>query len=335
MNKPSFQYGFPLLIIGLLLPCIGLAQKGDAALVMRSSGEVNFDPGNGGEAFRVYSGNYILAGGRLSLGEGATVEMVYKERYKKLSEAGTYQVSEIFSGAKESEGLMTRFFNFLSNGLDQSKSRESLEKAYLKNQGNAQGNTRGLSTAGLVGIRPFGGKLSAAFYTFTWPEYPDADHYEFSILDAETGSFLITAIVSGTVFRINPGQLELVDGQQYSWECRAVTSGGDTGSASLLSRSAPKIELAGILFTYTTTDFDTLVESMRSELPGEEGTALYELSLAQTLEDNGYLHDADYLYRSLLEETDKAGLMRQIYAGFLARWNLRREAEGLLVASSE
>lgn len=327
MYRSTLYFGVHLLLIGLLLPSFGAAQKGDAALVMRSTGEVRFDPGNGEDAFRVYSGNYLLADGRITLSPGATVEMVYEDRYREISKAGTFQVGKLFGEKQESEGLMTRFFNFISNGVDQSKSRETLEKAYLKNQGNAQGNTRGLSTTGLVGIRPFGGKLSSAFYSFTWPAYPDADHYEFSILDARTGDFLITAIVSGTVFRINPGQLELMDGDQYTWECRAVTSSGDSGSTGLLSRGAPKIELAGILFTYATTDFNALVESLRSELPGKEGTALYELSLAQALEDNGYLHDADYLYQSLIKQADKAGLMRQVYASFLARWNLRREAE--------
>ncbi|OAV43636.1 hypothetical protein [Lewinella sp. 4G2] len=317
------------LLILLAIAPGGLVAQQSAPVVMYKSGSVLFTPDDGRSPYAVTSGDRLGVTGALQLKAGARVEINYQDKHLELKEAGEFQMDEVLQNRAESSGLLSRFYNFISNGLDQSKSRQSLEKAYLKNQGNAQGNTRGAGDGGLRNVRPFGGRLTAANYAFTWPAYPSASHYEFSILEESTGNFLITALAAENTFSVDLGQLNLADGQSYTWVCRAVTAGGDNRN-SLLSRGAPKTELASITFSYSAAPFIEVFTATRGELPGAQGGMLHNLNLVMALEDHGFLADADALYAILLRETEDAALVNSLYASFLARWNLRDEAGSLL-----
>ena len=309
-------------VLCLLLLWAGTQGQGisqDNVLVVRANGGVTYYPAEG-NPYTVYSGTYLPISGQIATAAGAGAELVYRERYQRLERAGRVGLRDLFSGEDERPGFISRFVSFISNSMEESESAESLEKAYERNQGNAQGNTRGMADTGLDGVRPFGGKLTPGPRRFSWSAYPGAGHYEFSLIDGESGDFIATILTDSARLTLDPADLRLREGTDVIWTARAITSGGTPRRGSLgTAARAPEVELNRITMTYVTTD--ALLTS-----PLDTTYALGPLLRLQDLEAAGFLMDADDLYRDLLRDRPGDPVLRRAYAAFLARWNLRQEA---------
>lgn len=314
-----------LLVSMLWQSCIAFGQSSSAPLVMYSEGTVTSKKGVNAPAQPVYTGIYLTADSELEVASGGQVEISYQDKYVTLK-PGNYRISEVFGEAANSTGFLKRFTDFVSKGLEQSADQESLEKAYLSNQGNAQGNIRGLGDKGLTDLYPFGGRLVRDVTRFSWPR-GEAEVYDFRIVDSLSQEAIVTARVADNAIALNLADLYLSDEAPYYWEVIPIGVPA-TRSPGLGSTRGPA-PIAVIRFTIgPDSAADILRPTADYQQAGGKGQRL--LMEAMLYENRGYLSEADKTYRKGVADDPQNELLRRSYAAFLARWNRREDALELL-----
>lgn len=312
---------FPLLLAG---------QRAEVPLVMYAVGEVAYDSPASAAPIPVHTGTYLTGSGTLSVRGEAVVEVARGDQFMRLDRPGKYAVGELFTEQPASAGFIDRFLNFVRRGLEQSASSDNLEKAYLENQGNAQGNIEGYGDGGLAGLMPFGGTLSPELTTFSWPADGSAGGYRLRIVDSLSEAVVLSALTRDTTLRTDLGGLKLTDGQAYYWEVFPNTR-TDAGPARLGVRP-PAVVGTRIYFTYREQRVDSLLQPL-AELEVYNATASAaqrRLLEAMTFEEQQYLYAADRAYRLGLTAEPRNPLLVRSYAAFLSRWNQRSQARALL-----
>jgi hypothetical protein len=307
------------------------AQSANAPLMSYIKGEVWYTPATGAKA-RVYTIGYLIPPGTLTLGAGASVGLNLSNEYVELKQPGEYELLELFGQGGEADGFLTKFSRFIRQGLDQSESAKKLENAYQQNQSNAQGNTRGFGDKGMYGIRPFGGTLSKGITYFTWQENTEAEYYEFRLIDSTSEDLVMMALTRGPAFLLSTADLILENGKTYYWEVFPVTPAKTTEKPSL-GMAKTTADPLRIHFTYSPQNLTSLLTPLQTSEPYRKLTDPVQQKLmeAMELEDNDFLYDAYQTYATALADNTDSLILRRTFAAFLARWNLRREAEGLLV----
>ncbi len=320
---------FLLLSCTFLISCSLYSQASNAPLLMATSGTVWYQSG-GGAKNKVYTGSYLVPPGTIILEDKASAEVIYKDKFIQLTKAGKHDIVKLFGGTSSSGGFVNRFSNFVGRGLDQSASNKKLEKAFEKNQSNAQGNTRGFGDQGLFGVLPFGGTLSPEETLFTWQPIENATYYELRLIDSTSEEMIFMALCPAPRYLLSTADLLLVPENTYYWEATPVIP-RSSNQGPTLGASPTLVEADRIHFRYQPTDLDDLLTPIR-------GAEIYRKSLdpiqqklmeAMELEDNNFLYAAYSTYREAMEQSDNA-LLRRSYAAFLARWNLRKAAKELL-----
>lgn len=317
----------PLLLFSLLLR----GQTGpDVPQIMYSEGVIEFTETGSRKPIRVYTSDYLPRPGQLTLPRGGYVELATRNQYVKLDQPGQYSVGDLFSKKPRAPGFLRPFLEFISRGWDESATSEDLERAYEKNQGNAQGNISGYGDAGLAGLLPFGGTLYSAPTTFSWPAEPGAPSYRLRIVDSLTESVLAAVTTRDTLIELDLPNIQLADGRRYYWE--VFPNAAPSATPSRLGLSAPTVAGTRIYFTYRDTPRASILLPLDS-LPYYRQTAsdgLRSLMEAVLLENEDYLYAADRAYRDgMLAEPGNA-IIRRNYAAFLSRWNQRAAARQLL-----
>ncbi|MEM1358377.1 MAG: hypothetical protein AAGF89_09270, partial [Bacteroidota bacterium] len=245
-------------------------------------------------------------------------------------EAGTYPLSNLFGNATGG-GFVQRFSNFVGQGLDQSASKAGLERAFQRNQGNAQGNTRGFGDRGLFATSPFGGIVGAEVVRFQWPEDVDAVYYDFSIIDSLEEEIVFQARASGNNIGVDFSELKLDSTSTYYWQAPAVSAAKPTMGLGL-GRSPVGKEAMRIYFKTSAQKTAAILYVLHGQptypIGAHSGTRY--LADAMELESLGFLFAADQQYQQGLQEISDNPLLVRGYAAFLARWNRRGEAIDLL-----
>ncbi|CAH0999127.1 hypothetical protein LEM8419_00423 [Neolewinella maritima] len=323
---------YKLTLLSLLLPLLLCGQQADVPLVMYANGSIAYDSPASSRPVRVHTGTYLTGAGTLSLQEAAVLEVARGNQFVRLDSAGSYVLDELFIAEPESDGFISRFLQFVRRGLQQSASSGNLEKAYLENQGNAQGNIQGFGDGGLAGLLPFGGTLGPELTHFNWPgDGSTGGTYRLRIVDSLTEAVLLGATARDTSLRIDLAGLSLQDGQTYYWEVFPNQPAG-TGGPKRLGVRPPTVVGSRIYFTYRDRSVDELVTHLRVNgvYQATQSEAQRMLMEAMTYEADGYLYAADRAYRRGLAEDAGNELLIRSYAAFLSRWNQRGLAKQVL-----
>ncbi|GJM32083.1 MAG: hypothetical protein DHS20C18_10840 [Saprospiraceae bacterium] len=310
-----------------------MAQKGDSPMVMYVDGEVWYEGVNASPA-RVYTGTQLGTNGQIILKNKAAVEIIYKEKFVKLNKAGKHDLSKLFGTTTSNMNFVQRFSNFVSNGLDQSASEKQLEKSYLKNQNNAQGNIRGFTDSGLAGIMPIGGNISPETTEFYWPDAGAGVHYEFQIIDSLSEEMIFMALSKATKLSIDLGGLYLKAGKTYYWEAYHVR---EKAGAGLIQNENSEEKSPRIYFKITPDKQQAILEMLKQEAAYQETASKPQQSLmeAMQLEEAGFLYAADQTYQKAMHQDKENPLLKRNYAAFLARWQQLSKAREVLSDSPD
>lgn len=319
-----------LIILPLLLLSVTLhAQDKRPPLVMFAEGKVSYAK-PGGQPERIFTGMYLAPQGSIVLQKDSRVELIYDDIFVELKEPGTATFEKLFGTAPQRKSFIQSFSNFVGRGLDQSTSSRSIEKAYMANQGNAQGNTRGFGDRGLTDVFPFGGLISPAELRFTWPEKEGVVFYQFRIVDSLTEMVVLEAKTSQPTISVPLDELLLQEDHLYYWEAGpGVRSARETTG---LRRPRFSNGLDRYSFTYTSREPAEVLEEIRKDefytkYSRPEQQVLIE---AMLLEEAGYLAAAYQAYQRGLEIAPKGIMLNRNYAAFLGRWNLRMKAKEIV-----
>ncbi|MTB52796.1 hypothetical protein [Lewinella sp. W8] len=313
------------------------AQDTRPPLVMFAEGEVRFAKPDG-KSERVFTGMYLSEQGSIVLKKNSRVELIYNDKFVELKEPGTVTFDKIFGTAPQRKSFIQRFSNFVGRGLDQSSSARSIEKAYMANQSNAQGNIRGFGDRGLLDVFPFGGMVSPTEITFSWPEESGKSSYQFRLVDSLSEQVVLEVKTSRPAITLNLEELLLQDGNLYYWEAGpAVQSPATSGPKRLSRRSQPTTDYDRYTFTYVARDHAEVLTDIRSDefyvkYSRPEQQMLIE---AMLLEDAGFLAAAYDAYQRGLEVAPKDIILNRNYAAFLGRWNLRTQAKEIVEMTSK
>ncbi len=316
----------------ILFPWLLRAQVAEVPLVMYAAGPVDYaDKAGRGAQTPVVTGHYLTGSGMLSLGPDAVLEIARGDAFIRLETPGKFSVDELFGeDAAASAGFIDRFLQFIRRGLDQSASSANLERAYLENQGNAEGNIEGFGDSGLAGLLPFGGTLLPELTTFRWPAEGTAESYRLRVVDSLTEAVILSAVTKDTTVQLDLTALQLQDGRAYYWEVFA--NAPPSSAPKRLGVQAPSVVGTRIDFRFRDTSAGTALDSLQ-DTPFYRATASEaqrSLMEAMTYEAADLLYAADEAYRrGLTQESDNL-LLRRTYAAFLSRWNQRKSARDLL-----
>ncbi len=315
-----------------LFPLLVSAQRTEVPLVMYATGAVDYvnNPG-GGAPTPVVAGHYLTGSGTLSLGPDAVLEIARGDAFVRLETAGQFPLEELFGEeTADSEGFINRFLQFIRRGLDQSASSANLERAYLENQGNAEGNIEGFGDSGLVGLLPFGGTLLPELTTFRWPAEGATESYRLRMVDSLSEAVILSAVTSDTSIELDLTALQLQDGRAYYWEVFANAPPNHTPRR--LGVQAPSIVGTRIEFRFRDTSPGSALDAIRHTLFYRTTGSAAQRSLMEAMayEAVDLLYAANQAYRvGLTREPDNL-LLRRSYAAFLSRWNQRKSARDLL-----
>lgn len=304
------------------------AQQTDVPVAMYVEGEVWYE--NGGARSRVYTGTKLSTTGQLTLSKNSAIELIHNEKFVKLNKAGKHDLTALVGGGQSGDNFVKRFSNFVSNGLDQSASNKNLEQSYQKNQGNARGNIRGYTDAGLAGLLPIGGNLSPALTTFTWPEGRAGGYYEFQIVDSLSDELVLLALSDKSSWPVDLRRLHMEAGRTYFWEVyyrKAATAEPTSLGGSNDEEKTPRLS-----FRVVPNRQQMLIDEVRKEAVYRDasGPAQKLMIEAMVLEDGGFLYAADELYRKGLTAEANNLLLKRSYAAFLARQQQVGSAKAIL-----
>ena len=316
--------------ISLLLLWSGLAtgQATAVPLALETTGRITYQP-TSGSPFTVYSGTYLNREGTLLIADSSRLDLLHGDRIVRLTGPMKTTLTEALHNKPAAKGWLRRFVDFIYQGIDQSRYRESLEQAYLRNQGNAQGNISGYGDRGLGRISPFGGTLAAESVTFTWPETDAADSYLFRIRDSLSGTTLVSETLRDTAITLDLASLDLRPDRRYLWEVR-LPGDADALLPADRSEAGPVVQIAFAVSRMTSRE---VLDSLLSTEDYQElrfSPVVGLLVEAMVLEEAGYLHAADQRYREGMAAGEDNTIIRRHYAAFLARWNLRSVAQELI-----
>ncbi len=313
----------------LLLPLSATAQEGPVPFAVFTEGSIVYQPQEG-RSYPVYAGTHMPGQGELILQPSAKLEVIRGDRVVKATGPRRCGLDELFKAQPPATGFLRRFLDFVGKGIDQSVDRESLEQAYLRNQGNAQGNIEGYGDAGLAGLLPFGGTLYPEVTTFHWPQEPGAPSYRLRVVDSLTETVLVAVTTGDTLIQLDLPHIHLTAGRRYYWE--VFPNAAPSTTPSRLGIQAPAVGGTRIYFTYRQQPRAELLKSV-FDLPfyNETGSeALRNLMEAVALEEQDYLYAADRAYHQSLIQEPNNTFVRRNYAAFLARWNQRATAQQLI-----
>ncbi|THH39778.1 hypothetical protein [Neolewinella litorea] len=314
------------ILLLLLLPLFAGSQESAVPLVLFARGEVTYSAPEK-RPINVYTGTYLAGPGQITVAEGAGVEIGHRNCYIRIEDPGTYALTDLLAKEPPATGFLKRFIEFVRRGFDQSATDQDLERAYLSNQGNSQGNVEGFGDAGLAGLKPFGGTLCPEPTPFTWPAAAADATYRVRIVDSLTDASLLSVVTKDTSVLVDLGALDLRDGGRYFWEVFP-----QPGAPARLGRPSASATGVRIRFTYREMPCEEVLADLRQTPFYRDSTTQEQRQLLEVmvLEEEGYLYAADRLYQESIRQSTDAYPLRRNYAAFLARWNQRSAARDLI-----
>jgi hypothetical protein len=260
---------------------------------------------------KVVSGAKIKPEGKLILEDGSRVKLICKDRPYTIHEEGEYDLVQIYSGsANQSMSFTGKFWNFIMDGLRKSDSKSDL-KAYHKKYSTVSGGIKGYSSKnGEIKLtNPYSGKITHCNLQIEWADTSSVKRngadYTISILNADDRFVVFKKEVNGTGYLLKENECNMILGNNYYIRVENACKSFDEISLEYVQMDTAKVNrrLSSLL------DYD-------KSSPIEK-----QWMRATVLEMEGYVIDADAIYKNLLSENQNDGFVNKLYNLFLTRNN--------------
>lgn len=319
MRTKKALWGF----IGLFFFSLSWGQTDQFTVLYTNSSSGITYTGQGKTNQRVFSGINLPAEGKLFMKSGSWANFLYQEQKKRLEGPATIDLEELAQAieSEEKSTFMGRFWNFLSNSVNQTNDTPKLEKYHKEYLTNARGGISGYVSKKLAIQAPiyFSEIIGESFVQFQWDSISVQEGYTFMIESEENGQVIFKANTRNHHLSINLDELLIDETGVYSWKVAAtLTDGKQVSSPTFLFSYAPQEVSSYMLDLQADDDYRDLE-------PFEQ-----QLFLLQQLEEEGFYHSAYTQYRGLLEEEPENLLYKRLFAAFLARMNALDQAKSQL-----
>ncbi len=309
MNTKHYLNLFFFLCLGTTL----LAQEEPfTVLYINTNQGVNYRLNDKAEL--LFAGKTLPAYGKLVVNADAYITLIYEGRKTKLEGPKTYDLTDIAHDIKlqPESTFLNRFWNFLSNSVRQSRSKQDLENYYKEVLANTTAGIRGFGDKEYALIAPqyLQGTVAESAMTMTWTPGTAITPYYLRIEKRENQTLVYEKKVWKTYATVNLEALGLEPGAVYKWS--VTTQGTD----------AEQLTTPNYLFRYAPEEVDGFFQSVRESRLYQQLTPEEQpLYLLQRLEEEGFFNPAYTLYLEKIEEAPDHQIYQRLFAAFLVRMN--------------
>lgn len=258
--------------------------------------------------YKIRAGDKISASGKLKLDENASIKLICNERPQTFSDVEEVDLEEVYSEiSTQSISFTGRFWNFIVDGLKSSDSDKDL-KEYHSEYLNIKGGIKGYSgTNEIIKImQPFGGVITGSKMPVAWNSKNMEGIFTVSILDKSDRNIVYENKTKSRDLSISLKELGLErnDRQYY------------------LRISDDDCNYSEVEFQYSVLDSNTIDKKLNSIIEYQNAEDKEKAWMRATvLEMQGYLVDADELFRQLITDYPSDNYIQKLYLLFKIRTN--------------
>lgn len=305
-SKAFGQIFFTALLV--LLQVIVKAQD-DQFRVISCSGKITHVTKD--KEVKVVSGAKIKPEGVLILDSNSKVKLICKDKPYTIHEKGEYDLVEIYTGsANQSMTFTGKFWNFIMDGLRKSDSKTDL-KAYHKKYTTVSGGIKGYASKnGDIKLsNPYAGKITHCDLQVEWKDSraknEKSNVYTISVLNADDKFAVFKKEVDNSAYHLQQDECNMILG--YNYYIRVEDNGGSFDE---------------VLLEYVQMDTSKVNRRLNSLLDYEYSSEKEKKWMRATvLEMEGYVIEADTIYKELLSKNKDDGFVNKLYNLFLTRNN--------------
>ncbi|MBK7870365.1 MAG: hypothetical protein IPJ74_06580 [Saprospiraceae bacterium] len=323
------------LLFSLLLLLFGqaAAQDADVFIVTGVSGKVNYLDKKSSKEQSLLPGQQLSPDATVILANNARANLVHKKKSVVLDKAGRFLLQTIANqNAKESSGLINRFFDYIQEGVTNTSNAKKLEKYHEQYMTKASGGVKGWAGGelGIIPSVPVAGVLNNASVTFAWFDTGDSSFYDFQILDYQTDGLIFKALLRDTFITVELQKLVLDAERKYKWVVQKKLLGESAVSFTFSDdpgKSSPEME-----FVMNNGEMATVLASLEKEEEYQNADTINKkLMEALLLENNQYMYEAYLRFKEAQELVPDNQLVKNLRAVFLTRQGLLRAGTEALI----
>jgi hypothetical protein len=299
---------------------LAIAAQNETAVVLHAVGQVQYFSTPKAAPKRVYPGLELQTSGRIRCLKGGSAKILYQGCTFSISGGRLQEISEVVKAATTSTqlGFTGRFWNFITESMQESESTEKLKKHHRRYMSKTSGSIKGYATTehAIATSLLTMGKLPAANITFKWRNTKGSGPYTF-MLTTENGAVVAHLLTRDTFLTLDLEQLAMDFQGEYQWT--VTRNNGQESSATLP-------------FALTSKAVETAEQSLDKQEEFKTANASEQrLMVAYLLEQENCFYNANEVYQNLLAAEPQNILVSRLYAAFLARMDLLPEGNRLIV----
>ncbi|MEM6726685.1 MAG: hypothetical protein AAF598_21785, partial [Bacteroidota bacterium] len=208
---------YSILFILCFLSGEAICQRGDVVLLYSNVNDGVLFKQNG-TSKRVFAGSSLPADGKLVLGKGEQVSILFKGKKKELIGPKNYQLDEVCEAlaSKKEKGFFGKFWSYLSNSVGKGSKQEDLEK-YDKSLASVNAATKGWGKeTGIYAPIYQTEILGNEKVNFHWRSKENFDDYTF-LIQHESGDTIVMMELVNAAVTIDMSALNLDWEEVYQW----------------------------------------------------------------------------------------------------------------------
>ena len=312
------------LLLAVCLFFAGAVLNGqEEVVVLQSSGKVQFLPAGNGKAQSVYPGTRLSINGKIKLPSGALAKLLYNGATYPLKGGRTYLLSEVLNqnGAGSGMSFTGRFWNFLSGSMKDTQNEKQLVENHRRYMEAVRAGVKGFAEKDypIRSGRHLEGKMSGGTVRFAWTGPKETRAFLFKIRSNPEEQEILSAWVRDSVFEVDPSQLALEPGGNYTW---IVLTGAD-------NEKAPRS--AAHEFVFDPGAAEVMMTKLADNPEYRQAAPLeQQLMKAFMLEESEFFYEADRVYADAAKAFPGNALVRDTRAAFLSRTDRLDEAKTIL-----
>lgn len=302
-----------LIISGLFIAIsIGLFAQSNV-IVVNASGKVEYQAKGQKESKRVIAGMQIPSSSTLKLNGGSKAKLLFAGSPIELNKKGRYDLKVLLEKqeAKKSRSFLSRFWNFINEGISNTSDDEKLRRYHQQYMEEATGGISGfgkdddqIRTYDLVQ-----GVLAESVVDFQWQTEEAEAIFTFEVFDSESNELQFSAMTRDSFLHMDFTNIYLAPKREYYW--RVSTKLGEK-----LVQSEKK-------FFNVEPDTKQEILTTLDQIEGYELAEELEKQLMQShvFEKEGLIYSSHSIYLELIHQYPENMLVKKLYKAFLARNN--------------
>ncbi len=309
-----------LLILLGVLSCLS-AQNQLTVLSTNTNSGFEFVDEQGG-SFRIIAGLNLPAAGRLLIGEGRSLQLIYGGRKIEITGPRDVSVTTLkeAASAQKSSTFLGRFWDFLSSSVTNTGNAQDVENYHRRYMTNTRAGIKGyVADDDEIWVPEyFKGSMSSEVVALRWEEIEGVTSYHLTVTGPDNDLPVLEVQTKVNHFDLPLAVLALREGETYRMEISAVAGETIVRTPELYFRYAPGVKEEFLKKLVDKRVVQTMTEIEKS------------LYFAQKLEEENLLEPALQYYQELLKATPDNQLIKKIYAAFLVRMNDPEKAKLIL-----